>query len=287
MAKTAAAVLALALVPSALAFRDTSPLFIFSTSELTGTGNVPTIARAEAVDDQIRLLLSGCPSRTYFIVQQDGVAAADYDSINAPRLASYTTGSNDVIKSSITTEVLGVLKTGELSHYLESKCGAKVQQADNASEDESDPRVIRVSFAAPSATDLTSVLRKNDGELEYIISRLAPSKDYTVIYTTTPRDLDESHNLSSEHVYEMEDPFRDAVKMELKRDTTYIRRADNVNQGGLFEKYQYFSPGLFMAFSAMVPLVLILGVGLKAIAGLEVSYFAFSKEMGPTAQKKQ
>lgn len=120
-----------------------------------------------------------------------------------------------------------------------------------------------------------------------MMSQLAPAEDYTVIYATRPLDLEVSHEFSNEHVYQMEDPFRGAVQMELKRDVTYSPRADSTKQGGLFEKYQYFSPGLFMAFSAMVPLILILGVGLKAIAGLEVSYFAFSKEMGPTAQKKQ
>lgn len=34
-------------------------------------------------------------------------------------------------------------------------------------------------------------------------------------------------------------------------------------------------------------LFLILYVGISAVAGLEVSYYAFSKEMGPAAQKKQ
>ena len=39
----------------------------------------------------------------------------------------------------------------------------------------------------------------------------------------------------------------------------------------------------------LVALVLfsILGVGLKALGSLEVSYGAFEKEMGPAAQKKQ
>lgn len=80
-----------------------------------------------------------------------------------------------------------------------------------------------------------------------------------------------------------------AFNAELKRDTTFVKRSDNntMQEGGLFERYQYFTPGLFMAFAAMIPLVLILGVGLRAIASIEVSYFAFSKEMGPAAQKKQ
>ena len=34
-------------------------------------------------------------------------------------------------------------------------------------------------------------------------------------------------------------------------------------------------------------LLMILYIGLNAISSLQVSYFAFSKEMGPAAQKKQ
>lgn len=42
-----------------------------------------------------------------------------------------------------------------------------------------------------------------------------------------------------------------------------------------------------MAFLAILVMLSILGVGLKALASLEVSYGAFDKEMGPSAQKKQ
>ena len=84
----------------------------------------------------------------------------------------------------------------------------------------------------------------------------------------------------------MEDPFGEAVQMELKRDLSAHKRASS-KQGGLFEKYQYFTPGLFMGLAAIAPLFLIIFVGTRALSSLEVSYFAFSKEMGPTAQKRQ
>ena len=42
-----------------------------------------------------------------------------------------------------------------------------------------------------------------------------------------------------------------------------------------------------MGLSVTILLFLILYVGISAVAGLEVSYFAFTKEMGPAAQKKQ
>lgn len=76
------------------------------------------------------------------------------------------------------------------------------------------------------------------------------------------------------------------MQMELKRDLSSHRRAAS-NEGGLFEKYQYFTPPLFMGFVAITPLFLVIFVGLRALSSLQVSYFAFSKEMGPSAQKKQ
>lgn len=41
--------------------------------------------------------------------------------------------------------------------------------------------------------------------------------------------------------------------------------------------------GIIVAFI----LLAILGVGLRALSSLEVSYGAFEKDMGPAAQKKQ
>lgn len=46
-------------------------------------------------------------------------------------------------------------------------------------------------------------------------------------------------------------------------------------------------PGIFMGLGVSILLISILYIGISAIAGLEVSYMAFSKEMGPAAQKKQ
>jgi hypothetical protein len=86
----------------------------------------------------------------------------------------------------------------------------------------------------------------------------------------------------------MENPFGEYQQIELKRDlSSHDQRANSTNVGGLFERYQYFTPGLFMGFTAIVPLFLILLVGIRALLSLEVSYFAFSKDMGPNAQRKQ
>lgn len=42
-----------------------------------------------------------------------------------------------------------------------------------------------------------------------------------------------------------------------------------------------------MSLITLILLLSILGVGIRALASLEVSYGAFDKDMGPAAQKKQ
>lgn len=112
--------------------------------------------------------------------------------------------------------------------------------------------------------------------------------EFTVIYTTTAQTEEQvEETQQNQHTYEMENSFSDAVHMELKRDTTAHTNGEGyVREGALFERYQYLSPGLFMGISAILPLLAILYVGVNAITSLEVSYFAFSKEMGPAAQRK-
>ena len=119
-------------------------------------------------------------------------------------------------------------------------------------------------------------------------SLILKETDLTVSYITTP--IDERVAKAQLHEenppYEMENAFGTYPQLELKRDLSSHAKRANSTEGGLFEKYQYFTPGIFMGFAAIIPLFLILLVGVRALTSLEVSYFAFSKEMGPNAQKK-
>ncbi|KAF2683396.1 BIG1-domain-containing protein [Lentithecium fluviatile CBS 122367] len=284
--------LALASLPAALAFRNTSPFLLFSTAELNIPSNPDTLATANVVEDQIKKALEGCPSKTYLIVRQDGVHSAEFAVGNAaPALKRYASGREADVKSTmVVPEVLGGQGASEgLSQYIQTKCGAKVLQSRPAKAkfEAGGPWVVDISFADPGTSQRLAELRKHDAQLESFVREIAPFNDYTVIYTSTPPNEEISHDsLDNERTYEMEDPFGGAVQMELKRDLSAHKRATN-GQGGLFERYQFLSPPLFMGLLAILPLFAIVFVGLKALSSLEVSYFAFSKEMGPTAQRKQ
>jgi hypothetical protein len=103
--------------------------------------------------------------------------------------------------------------------------------------------------------------------------------------------------------------FSEPVHMDMKRwseerGVAAPKKGNSTSNLPLFEKYQFFTPGeyrllvfswqstdseigIFMSLIVLAIVLSILGVGLKAISSLEVSYGAFDKEMGPAAQKKQ
>ncbi|KAF1943487.1 BIG1-domain-containing protein [Clathrospora elynae] len=285
MAKTLVGALALAALPSAFAFRNTSPFFLFSTADLTIQNNDASVAQSSTVTADVLGALKHCPTQSYVIVEQHGVSSADYaDGRAAPQLSRYMGGKHPEVKTTLAIpETVGQVDAAAIAAYLQSNCAAK----DTTDE----TWLSRLVSQAPSSSKALRIqqLQSDDASLEQFIVNEAKSQDYTVIYVTTPQTESQAKEpLIQEHqTYQMESSFPGAVQMELKRDLSSHAKRANSTEGGLFERYQYFTPGIFMGFAAIIPLFLILLVGVRALTSLEVSYFAFSKEMGPNAQKKQ
>ncbi|OAL06796.1 BIG1-domain-containing protein [Phaeosphaeriaceae sp. SRC1lsM3a] len=275
MVKTLVSALALAALPSALAFHNTSPFFLFSTADLNLPNTDATVAKSSQTTADVLEALKDCPTKSYVVIEQRGVSAADYvDGRNTPVLGGYMGGKQIAVTTTFAVpDVVGEVDSKAIMSHLRSKCGHKAEMS---------------VFAAPGAerAERVNSLQSADDSIDEL---LAQSEDYTVIYITTPVDERVAKaQLEDQHPpYEMENAFGEYEQFELKRDlSSHVKRA-NATAGGLFERYQFFTPGLFMAFTAIIPLFLILLVGIRALTSLEVSYFAFSKEMGPNAQKKQ
>lgn len=84
-----------------------------------------------------------------------------------------------------------------------------------------------------------------DGLLSDIVNHL-PSKKYTILYTTTPREFEEG----DAPVYEpTDDLYQDPVRADLKRDYSMHSRRDDTTKNSLFDEYQYFTPGSYMVVS--------------------------------------
>jgi hypothetical protein len=145
MAKTLVGALALAALPSALAFRNTSPFFLFSTAEYVsqqlhrcfhtniGSLNLPStdasVAGSSQITTDVLEALKDCPTRSYAIIEQGGVSSADFvDGRSMPRLSHYMGGKNDKIKATFAVpDVVGNVDSQAIAAHLKSKCGHKTE----------------------------------------------------------------------------------------------------------------------------------------------------------------
>ncbi|KAA6411842.1 MAG: hypothetical protein FRX48_03992 [Lasallia pustulata] len=278
------------------AFKDTSPLFFFSSSEIL----IPSsqVASAASITAELESQLEKCPSDTYIVVSQPGVKAADYDNrFSAPHLRKRIGGDDENARSSFTVaDVFGEIDPNGLVRLVEKKCGAGLMSVDAstgsfAKIDDMRPRVIQLYFPPlPTSSDRATTLAENDAFLASVLD-LLPSPKYTVIYTTSPLSTTHHSVIEEFQVYEMDSTFAAPLHMDLKRDFS-VRASnssgnDTLVDGPLFERYQFLTPGIFMTFLVGFLLLAILYTAIGGVASLQVTYAAFDKENGPAAQRKQ
>lgn len=189
-------------------------------------------------------------------------------------------------------DVVGSIDLDTIQLHLEEKCGHRaewiVRSAPGPDKAQRERMLQRTGMRTAHNSEECAKLTSADETMQSLITKES-SQDFTVIYITSSVEESVAKALLQEDSppYEMETVFGGFDQLELKRDlSSHVQRANSTNSAGLFERYQYFTPGIFMAFAAIIPLFLILIVGIRALTSLEVSYFAFSKEMGPNAQKK-
>ncbi|PGH00513.1 hypothetical protein GX51_05728 [Blastomyces parvus] len=285
------------------AFRDTSPFFLFSTHETA----LPSrqFESANTLSTSLSASLKSCSAATYILVSQPGVHARDYSSGDAaPRLRRGVLQLDKEVKGSFAvSEVVGAVDVDALQGVLEEGCGVEVERVDMSGVKQQPytktPLVIRVDFASVAAdSNRSEQLVKNDEFLDAVIDRL-PSRDYTVLYTTTPREFTAAGiELEEPAIYNEIDAdiYQNPLRTNMKRDTmahSHVRR-DGTDDGDeqwrnqpLFEKYQFLSPGIFMGLMGALLFGVIVYVALSALLSLKVSYAAFEKDNSPAAAKKQ
>ncbi|KAE8152555.1 BIG/ATPase V1 complex, subunit S1 [Aspergillus avenaceus] len=274
---------------TASAFRDTSPFFLASTSEILSTSS--QLQSAPTLLETLSSKLSGCPSDYYVIASQPGVHSTDFSTRkSAPRLGAKMTGKDKAIQSKMAVnEVVGTLEAKQVQSLIEKECGAQTTVIDGAtgsypSDLGADPRILFIDFpVAPLGKDRATQLLDNDGLLSDIVERIPSSKKYTILYVTTPREFDESDS----GIYQSEtSPYQDPVHMDLKRDYAAHSQTNTPNKS-LFQEYQYLTPGLFMGLMATFLFLVILYVALSALSSLQVPYAAFEKDMSASVKKQQ
>ncbi|KAK5178130.1 hypothetical protein LTR44_009436 [Exophiala sp. CCFEE 6388] len=278
-------------------YLDTTPFFMFSTSELLTPNS--RLQPADSLVSNVDLSLLSCPSEYYILVSQHGVTSRDYASMKStPALAKGVSERPGMdIRSSMTVpDVAGTIDSSFWIETLKTKCGVQVTDIDASTgaipaQMPPSPHLLKVSFPAPSSSTRQQDLSSNDAFFASILD-LLPSQDYTVLYTTTRARNDGSRATQVEKTqYEMESQIQDAMHSDLKRDLSVRASNQTGNQtlidGPLFHRYQFFTPGIFMGFLVGLLLLSILYVGISALASLQVTYAAFDKDTSQLGQKKQ
>ncbi|EJP63877.1 Protein big1 [Beauveria bassiana] len=257
----------LTLCGAAVAFSDATPWILYSTASFPLTDS----KQLQTSSDVLRTtkdILSRCPTERYVFATQPGMTASDLqrnEGSNMPLFHHSVTLDSRIQGKYIVSEVVGDIRDGNLINFVKTACSQYGKQA----------VIEQVSLGQLPLENRADALLVNDRILGERISKDNGRDSVTVLfYATRP-----------EPSYEAQ--FDEAIHMDLRRAIDNKNSTTGKDNRPLFEKYQFFTPGIFMGIIATILLFSILTVGIKTLGSLEVSYGAFEKEMGPAAQKKQ
>ncbi|KAI5862823.1 ER protein BIG1 [Durotheca rogersii] len=275
----AAAALAACCASSARAFSDTSPFVLFSTAKVDTPAGWDQIQSGTEIRAAARRLLASCPTDRYLVVSQPNLNAGHLYAAAASKPDTSLRAALGRARSryAVAEVAGGAPDAAEIEAYIREACEA------------ARPSVEVLDLEPlPATGSVARTMKQNDDQLGLLLDQLEAQGSYTVIYAAGRPQTQTQTQAHPATPYTAE--FPDAVHAELRRALPHA-----VRQGAreaepnlpLFQKYQYFSPGIFTALITVTVLVSILYAGISAVASLEVPYGAFDKEMGPAAQRKQ
>ncbi|KAJ8102793.1 vacuolar ATP synthase subunit S1-domain-containing protein [Lipomyces tetrasporus] len=289
------AVLALAASLSAVnAFEDTSPLMLLSSKKVPAVHDhlsSASITSSDHFHDLARKLISELQADTYIVVSQPGLHASDFSAVTAE---SMTPNLRKLYHQAETAYAVrnahGSFDMEGLEKHIVDTWGTDTVVIDAASNaftlpSSEKPQLVHVDFPVlPVDYTRASALADNDAFL-YSVMSLLQSDNFAVIYTSTP--VSRPFVAKRNPVAYAADAPSPTNSSDFYLPTGVVGFPGGVipegarTDGSVFTRYQFFTPGMFMAIIASVVLVLILGVGLKSISSIAISYDAFQKEMGP------
>ncbi|KAK3670094.1 hypothetical protein LTR78_010034 [Recurvomyces mirabilis] len=268
----------LAAAGAANAFKDASPFLLFSSESLSDDlARSQQLARVADVERSAYEYISSCKWDHHIIQTRPGLKAADYQEL--PLLRRRLAVLQSTHRYEVSETIGGDLAS--LAERAAEKCAGKPGEGVQYQ-----PAAEALSTAA---TRRRRQLEATDLSIDSLLSAIeAKGESYIVMLAGVPEA--QSNVEDRQHPpYEMDEPYPTGLHTDLKRDlTTNANDSSNAQASlPLFEKYKFLSPAIFMGLVVTILLGSILYVGITAIAGLEVSYFAFSKEMGSQGQAQR
>ena len=270
------------LVAPALAFSNSSPHVILSSvasldSALSSSAQQQA-SSARDFDDLVNQAIVGCPADTYVFVSQPGLHASDLEDDSLTPFLHRIVGlaKSAFVSNHVFSDTERQLPQDALSH-LEETCGAAQVKVDGTTGKfeqyvDTKPRILQVQMdelTEETGEARDAALKAHDNVLKAVLGRL-PSPNYVLVYMSSP----------GQNQVEEAEAFQ--FTQQHTREETDEKVKDN-----LFQKYQFFSPGIFMAIIVSLLLVSVMLFALNWIGSLQISYGAFEKDPELVRQKKQ
>lgn len=205
---------------------------------------------------------------------QPAIHASDFNENAAPLIRDYVSHAGSKI---VVPYGHGEIDPEKVVGHIANQCGSRVERIDaglmsHPIFEDDDAKVLVVTFPTLplSVEQRRLAINDNDAFLHSLIQSLS-TKDFNLLYLSTPPPAAPAS-------------FRRAhISLD---DEPVSSTKSNSTSGRLFSHYQFFTPGIFMGYMALLILVPVLIVGLQAINSLQVSYRAFDPPM-KVGQKQQ
>ncbi|KAG5368920.1 Protein BIG1 [Yarrowia sp. C11] len=269
------------LVAPALAFTNSSPHVILSSVASLDSALSSSLQQASSsrdFDDLVNQAIVGCPADTYIFVSQPGLHASDFEDASLTPFLHRVVGNakSSFVSNHVFSDTERQLPQDALM-YLEETCGADQVTVDGHSGKfdtyvDTKPRILQVQLdelTSETGEDREAILKAHDNVLQAVLGKL-PSPNYVLVYVSSP----------SQHLVEEQEEYE--FTQQHTREESDEKVKDN-----LFQKYQFFSPGIFMAIIVSLLLVSVMLFALNWIGSLQISYGAFEKDPELVRQKKQ
>lgn len=249
-----------------VASSTSAPLFLFSNevtlkdTSLLMDSNQPT---GYSVDNVMENLVDyiDCKYDSYIFMSASGVTYEDLDHNDTPFLKTLATGSQSYVELPALYregDISYEPKLNELAASVAEKCKTKLAPYKVGDTVVSADDKVTYAFTSSSTVgDLASY----DSYLKEVISELT-SPNYLVAFF----GLNDDNSIADAKVI-------GGVEAALGSDPRLGN--ETLPEGGLFSRYQFFSPGIFMTSLIALLLIIIFFNALSWVADLKISYVAF------------
>ncbi|ORY97890.1 hypothetical protein BCR43DRAFT_457109 [Syncephalastrum racemosum] len=197
-----------------------------------------------------------CAARVVAVVDQPGIHRNDFVH-SSDAFATLRQHHRDAIMRRDLEYVAGGVDIEQLTTHIASECDSTITVVDPDTVSSQDIHVgdgLLVAQMALPAAHSVETMKENDVKLDALLKAIKSSAgdDYIVIYTSSVAKTSE---------------------LAKRGNTPFHRRAPqdegNSTSAPIFEKYQLFTPGIFMAITVSLIVVFITAVGVTWLVGIQ------------------